>query len=261
MEQLKKFLMKLADLSNDNARDIEDLKKQLAEAQRDIQTLKEENQALRQSGFSSHDKQAIASSDAPQYVMSKPKGNAPSILPANEFTNEHVLRKPDFSRPSDVARKPLATNPNASSSFSSEASARMEDCRKAYQALNAISGLTFRTQSNDFLQTYHIVPLTCADSVRRIEGSAQSATFRQAESPFRADCWAAPLGGGHYAVFPRSHATYDGTLHTAGGLGEAFDSNYTPGAAYTAIDVTRPAIFESIGETWNVREKGRLVLG
>lgn len=166
-------------------------------------------------------------------------------------------------RPAPVKRRPVHPDPPPAPRFTLDAAqaARVERVRRAYERLAPLTDIeTLSEQRDAFLHDWQIVPFSCTNGPERITGAGAPPVFAATDSPFRADLWAAPVAPGLYAVFPRSPITYDGVLHTAGALGDIFDSNYHGGVTYDHASVQRPAIFRHIGGTWELLEKGRLML-
>lgn len=130
---------------------------------------------------------------------------------------------------------------------------------QSYNQLARLSGFDAREQREAFLKDYDVIPISCTNDNERMSAPGTPPIFRTAPSALKAHAWAVPLGGSLYAVLPRSNITYDSTLHTADALREAFDSNYDAGA-YNTIELQSPALFQNIGDTWTIAEKGRLRL-
>jgi hypothetical protein len=63
-----------------------------------------------------------------------------------------------------------------------------------------------------------------------------------------------------FYVVPALNIWYTNGRHNAGGMKEAFDSNYQTGKTYSCIEVIKPAVFLKSGTDWKIEKKGKLFL-
>lgn len=128
-----------------------------------------------------------------------------------------------------------------------------------YNALPSEGGIADRDARKTFLQDFSIQGFSCANYEERMSNPKVAPRYEEAEV-MRADYWAKQVKGDLYAVVPSAKLTYDSAHHVAGGMMEAFDSNFAPGHTYRQIRVETPAFFLKPGGRWCVRKKGRLRL-
>lgn len=132
-------------------------------------------------------------------------------------------------------------------------------CRHSYDALCQSTSFDRREKRETFFRDYDVVPISCINNSERMVAPNVMPVFAQTDSVLKAHAWAVPLGGSLYAVFPRSHITYNSTYHTADAMSEVFESNYESGS-YDTLHVESPALLQNTGGTWSIAEKGRLRL-
>ena len=128
-----------------------------------------------------------------------------------------------------------------------------------YNALPSGGGIADRDARKTFLQDFSIQGFSCANYEERMSNPKVAPRYEEAEV-MRADYWAKQVKGDLYAVVPSAKLTYDSAHHVAGGMMEAFDSNFAPGHTYRQIRVETPAYFLKRGGCWSVAKKGRLRL-
>lgn len=135
----------------------------------------------------------------------------------------------------------------------------ISECRHSYDALCQSTSFDRREKRETFFRDYDVVPISCINNSERMVAPNVMPVFAQTDSVLKAHAWAVPLGGSLYAVFPRSHITYNSTYHTADAMSEVFESNYESGS-YDTLHVESPALLQNTGGTWSIAEKGRLRL-
>ncbi|MGF0126549.1 hypothetical protein [Selenomonas bovis] len=113
-----------------------------------------------------------------------------------------------------------------------------------------------------FLQVFSVQGFFCANSEERMSNPKVSPRYEEAEVAvlMRADYWAKHVQDDLYAVAPNAKLIYDSAHHAAGGMMEAFDSNFAPGHTYRQIRVETSAYFLKRGGRWSVAKKGLLRL-
>ena len=72
-----------------------------------------------------------------------------------------------------------------------------------------------------------------------------------------ADFWGMPFGNNLFAVVPNPFLVYNEEMHTAGGMREAFYSNYRTDHTYTRFIVKECATFQ-FGTIGKVFKKGQM---
>lgn len=185
----------------------------------------------------------------------RPRLSAQTTIAAPAQPVRHTVAKKTTTRPKAAARPRAAAHVSLTGIQEQTAGRAMQ----SYNQLARLSGFDAREQREAFLKDYDVIPISCTNDNERMSAPGTPPIFRTAPSALKAHAWAVPLGGSLYAVLPRSNITYDSTLHTADALREAFDSNYDAGA-YNTIELQSPALFQNIGDTWTIAEKGRLRL-
>lgn len=128
-----------------------------------------------------------------------------------------------------------------------------------YNALPSGGGIADRDARKTFLQEFSIQGFSCANYEERMSNPKVAPRYEEAEV-MRADYWAKQVQSDLYAVVPSAKLTYDSAHHAAGGMMEAFDSNFETGHTYRQIRVEEPAYFLKRDGRWSVRKKGRLRL-
>ena len=135
----------------------------------------------------------------------------------------------------------------------------VKDFVARYNALPSEGGIADRDARKTFLQDFSIQGFSCANYEERMSNPKVAPRYEEAEV-MRADYWAKQVQSDLYAVVPSAKLTYDSAHHAAGGMMEAFDSNFAPGHTYRQIRVETSAYFLKRGGRWSVAKKGRLRL-
>ena len=157
-----------------------------------------------------------------------------------------------------VPWQPLASAPMQSTAATAEPGS-VKDFVARYNALPSEGGIADRDARKTFLQEFSIQGFSCANYEERMSNPKVAPRYEEAEV-MRADYWAKQVQSDLYAVVPSAKLTYDSAHHAAGGMMEAFDSNFETGHTYRQIRVETPAYFLKRGGRWRVRKKGRLQL-
>lgn len=153
---------------------------------------------------------------------------------------------------------PLASAPMQSTAATAEPGS-VKDFVARYNALPSGGGIADRDARKTFLQDFSIQGFSCANYEERMSNPKVAPRYEEAEV-MRADYWAKQVQSDLYAVVPSAKLTYDSAHHVAGGMMEAFDSNFETGHTYRQIRVEEPAYFLKRDGRWSVRKKGRLRL-
>lgn len=135
----------------------------------------------------------------------------------------------------------------------------VKDFVARYNALPSEGGIADRDARKTFLQDFSIQGFSCANYEERMSNPKVAPRYEEAEV-MRADYWAKHVQDDLYAVAPNAKLIYDSAHHAAGGMMEAFDSNFETGHTYRQIRVETPAYFLKRGGCWSVAKKGRLRL-
>ena len=154
--------------------------------------------------------------------------------------------------------QPLASAPMQSTAATAEPGS-VKDFVARYNALPSGGGIADRDARKTFLQDFSIQGFSCANYEERMSNPKVAPRYEEAEV-MRADYWAKHVQDDLYAVAPNAKLIYDSAHHAAGGMMEAFDSNFETGHTYRQIRVETPAYFLKRGGRWRVRKKGRLRL-
>lgn len=154
--------------------------------------------------------------------------------------------------------QPLASAPMQSTAATAEPGS-VKDFVARYNALPSGGGIADRDARKTFLQEFSIQGFSCANYEERMSNPKVAPRYEEAEV-MRADYWAKQVQSDLYAVVPSAKLTYDSAHHAAGGMMEAFDSNFETGHTYRQIRVETSAYFLKRGGRWSVAKKGLLRL-
>lgn len=154
--------------------------------------------------------------------------------------------------------QPLASAPMQSTAATAEPGS-VKDFVARYNALPSGGGIADRDARKTFLQDFSIQGFSCANYEERMSNPKVAPRYEEAEV-MRADYWAKHVQDDLYAVAPNAKLIYDSAHHAAGGMMEAFDSNFETGHTYRQIRVETPAYFLKRGGRWSVGKKGLLRL-
>ena len=111
----------------------------------------------------------------------------------------------------------------------------------------------------EFAMKFNLRAFSCANIGVRINRPEATPIFTDAPTAERGDFWAKPLKGEQYAVMPNPMLMYDENRHRAGGLVDAFSSNYR-GGSFSRVQLVRPAIFAAEGYVWKIVSRGEIKL-
>lgn len=114
-----------------------------------------------------------------------------------------------------------------------------------------------REATKKFKEFFHIKYFSCENYEERLTNPALNMVFKTLN---RDDIyWATHLEKNLYAVAPRLSLTYESQVHETAGMKEVFASNFA-GNTYNKIILKKPAVFEYVNDTWELKERGELEL-
>ena len=175
--------------------------------------------------------------------------------------------------PSDRAKQDEATRKKAADAATLEEipvhelrertpAERAADYVRDYNALYEVPGTMFQKKKaqDDFIKLYEVQGMRCTNMQLRLSRPELEPRFVAVTPTRDADFWGMPLGSGLFAVVPNPFLVYGEEMHTAGGMGEAFNSNYRAGNTYGRYTVKETATFQ-FGTVGKVFKKGQLEAG
>ena len=136
---------------------------------------------------------------------------------------------------------------------------RAADYVKDYNVLYEVQGTMFQKKKaqDDFIRLYEVQGMRCTNMQLRLSRPELEPRFVAVTPTRDADFWGMPMGNGLFAVVPNPFLVYGEEMHTAGGMREAFNSNYRAGTTYGRFTVKETAIFQ-VGTIGKVFKKGQL---
>ena len=136
---------------------------------------------------------------------------------------------------------------------------RAADYVRDYNALYDVSGTMFQKKraQDDFIKLYGVQGMRCTNMQLRHSRPELEPRFVAVTPTRDADFWGMPLGNNLFAVVPNPFLVYGEEMHMAGGMREAFSSNYRAGNTYGRFTVKEPATFQ-FGTIGKVFKKGQL---
>jgi len=139
---------------------------------------------------------------------------------------------------------------------------RAADYVRDYNALYEVPGTMFQKKKaqDDFIKLYEVQGMRCTNMQLRLSRPELEPRFVAVTPTRDADFWGMPLGSGLFAVVPNPFLVYGEEMHTAGGMREAFNSNYRAGNTYGRYTVKETATFQ-FGTVGKVFKKGQLEAG
>lgn len=175
--------------------------------------------------------------------------------------------------PSDRAKQDEATRKKAADAATLEEipvhelrertpAERAADYVRDYNALYEVPGTMFQKKKaqDDFIKFYEVQGMRCTNMQLRLSRPELEPRFVAVTPTRDADFWGMPLGSGLFAVVPNPFLVYGEEMHTAGGMREAFNSNYRAGNTYGRYTVKETATFQ-FGTVGKVFKKGQLEAG
>lgn len=175
--------------------------------------------------------------------------------------------------PSDRAKQDEATRKKAADAATLEEipvhelrertpAERAADYVRDYNALYEVPGTMFQKKKaqDDFIKLYEVQGMRCTNMQLRLSRPELEPRFVAVTPTRDADFWGMPLGSGLFAVVPNPFLVYGEEMHTAGGMREAFNSNYRAGNTYGRYTVKETATFQ-FGTVGKVFKKGQLEAG
>ena len=139
---------------------------------------------------------------------------------------------------------------------------RTADYIEDYNALYEVQGTMFQKKKaqDDFIKLYEVQGMRCTNMQLRLSRPELAPRFVAVTPPRDADFWGMPLGNNLFAVVPNPFLVYGEEMHTAGGMREAFNSNYRPGTVYGRFTVKEAATFQ-FGTIGKVFKRGQVEVG
>lgn len=136
---------------------------------------------------------------------------------------------------------------------------RAADYIRDYNALYDVVGTMFQKKKaqDDFIKLYEVQGMRCTNMQLRLSRPELEPRFVAVTPTRDADFWGMPLGNGLFAVVPNPFLVYGEEMHTAGGMREAFNSNYRAGNTYGRFTVKETATFQ-FGTIGKVFKRGQL---
>ena len=136
---------------------------------------------------------------------------------------------------------------------------RAADYVRDYNALYEVQGTMFQKKKaqDDFIKLYEVQGMRCTNMQLRLSRPELEPRFVAVTPTRDADFWGMPLGNNLFAVVPNPFLVYGEEMHTAGGMREAFNSNYRAGNTYGRFTVKEAATFQ-FGTIGKVFKKGQL---
>ena len=136
---------------------------------------------------------------------------------------------------------------------------RAADYIRDYNALYDVVGTMFQKKKaqDDFIKLYEVQGMRCTNMQLRLSRPELEPRFVAVTPTRDADFWGMPLGNGLFAVVPNPFLVYGEEMHMAGGMREAFNSNYRAGNTYGRFTVKETATFQ-FGTIGKVFKRGQL---
>lgn len=167
-----------------------------------------------------------------------------------DLQNTNFTQQKNLSTPAANSSPPPAT-PNLNSAPNLTF---LED----YNAFLKVEGLGRLTARKDFLKKYQIKAFDCTNFESRMRDPIPPPVFGSVDSIQKGIYWAIPVQGTKYAVLPNVNI-YTENHHKAQAMGDVFISNFV-GGSYKSVMVDKPAIFERLGDNWQLVAKGKITL-
>ena len=136
---------------------------------------------------------------------------------------------------------------------------RTADFVRDYNALYDVPGTMFQKKKaqDDFIRDHEVQGMRCTNMQLRHSRPELEPRFVAVTPTRDADYWGMPLGNNLFAVVPNPFLVYGEEMHTAGGMREAFNSNYRLGNTYGRFTIKEAAVFQ-FGTIGKVFRRGQL---
>ena len=155
-----------------------------------------------------------------------------------------------------IANNEIVSNPSANT-LSSQATPKLSFLED-YNAFLKVEGLGRVNARKDFLKKYQLKAFDCTNFESRMRDPIPPPVFGSVDSIQKGIYWAIPVQGTKYAVLPNVNI-YTENHHKAQAMGDVFISNFVSGS-YKSLMVDKPAIFECLGNNWQLVTKGKITL-
>ena len=136
---------------------------------------------------------------------------------------------------------------------------RLADFSAEYNGLYDVKGTLFtrKKAQDDFIRKYAVQGMKCSNYELRLSRPELEPRFVAVAMAREADYWGMPLGNNLFAVVPSVNLVYNEECHVAGGMREAFQSNFRRGKVYQIFTVCETATFQ-FGTVGKVFKRGLL---
>ncbi len=124
-----------------------------------------------------------------------------------------------------------------------------------FNMFNSLAGRNLSMARDDFVRKYSAQSFTCVNSDELLAQPKTAPEFIFTEG---GEYWAIQLTDTSFAVVPNVK-TYTEEIHNGRAMSQIFASNFV-GSPCEKIRIEEPAFFESVGETWTCKRKGKLNL-
>ncbi|MCR5833439.1 MAG: hypothetical protein K6G55_02125 [Selenomonadaceae bacterium] len=128
----------------------------------------------------------------------------------------------------------------------------------SFNTLDRLSGFSARQAREKFLRRYKVRAFSCANVDERMNSPTIAPKFVEVMSTAGGDFWACHVEGNIFAVVPNLK-NYTENHHAERAFGMVFDSDFD-GGTYSRIRVEQAAIFDLIGVTWTLKQRGKIIL-
>lgn len=196
--------------------------------------------------------------DRPPSAMARAAGSYARATGGKEPVRSDRAKQNEAARKKTAAAAALAQIPTHELREKTPAE-RAADYIADYNALYEVQGTMFQKKKaqDDFIKQYEVQGMKCTNMRLRLSRPELEPRFVAVAPPRDADFWGMPLGNNLFAVVPNPFLVYGEEMHTAGGMREAFNSNYRPGTVYGHFTVKEAATFQ-FGTIGKVFRRGQL---
>ena len=197
--------------------------------------------------------------EKPMNAMERAAGSYARATGGKEATPSDRVKQNEAARKKAVGAAASLENIPVSELRERTPAERADDYVKDYNALYDVAGTMFQKKKaqDDFIRLYEVQGMRCTNMQLRLSRPELEPRFVAVTPTRDADFWGMPLGNNLFAVVPNPFLVYGEEMHMAGGMREAFVSNYRPGNTYGRFTVLDAATFQ-FGTVGKVFKKGQL---
>ena len=197
--------------------------------------------------------------EKPMNAMERAVGSYARATGGKEATPSDRVKQNEAARKKAVGAAASLENIPVSELRERTPAERADDYVKDYNALYDVAGTMFQKKKaqDDFIRLYEVQGMRCTNMQLRLSRPELEPRFVAVTPTRDADFWGMPLGNNLFAVVPNPFLVYGEEMHMAGGMREAFVSNYRPGSTYGRFTVLDAATFQ-FGTVGKVFKKGQL---